>query len=553
MSGKVVAVLVETHGKQAYLFNTSRRRESVGASQLIHEVPKWAQNELKERVGPKGVGLLDEGGAAEVVVDTSGTFLAFVRDPEVARQVVTQVTLRALRDAPGLGVTGGLSEPFEWGDGGAPQAVRSAFQVVDERRINRPPPLARFPVLPVTELCPSSALPVSAFVPIGSTREPRSAVSAAKWLAYPHALDRMAELTGLSRQHLEGAPRRLDGNQPDSPSRVALVHADGNGLGEVFAELPQLLAGMSSTKRGSDADYAAAYRELSTALDEAVGDAFKETVAEFIDLMDRELDVLPLVLAGDDITYVVEAEVATAFTHSFLTRLIRRVANDPRAATVLQKRRGNDPRLGIAGALVVTTPHFPFSTAYQLCEELGTAIAKRAKERLTDSAGDPVPSLSLAFHVQLDSSVTTVNQLLETARVNGRLLTAMPYVDLVEMPGVNRSLSKDSVRWLRNRELDGLKQLAAVLAETDQDGRRVRPMAQLHELRSRLRPDPAAADEYLGRLRGAHKKVWQPLVEEGNSLFTTRDDSPPTTRYADALALVPLLVGPSPARGTGNA
>lgn len=552
MSGNAVAVLIETHGKQAYLFDTSRRRESVGASQLVHEVARWAWAALEELVSPRSVGALDEGAEAEVLVETSGTFLAFARDPEVARKVVELVTLQALQAAPGLGVTGGISAPFEWGSGGAPSAVREAFAAVGERRMNRPSPLARFPVLPITELCPSSALPVSTFVPIGSggrkTLEPRSAVSAAKWNAHQRALGRLADLTGLDRKHLDDAARRLDGNQPDSPSRVAVVHADGNGLGGVFVALPQLLA-----QPVTDAGFAAAYRDLSAALVDAVGEAFRAAVRDIIEATGFEPDVLPLVLAGDDITFVAEAGIAATLTHTFLSDLIRRVAADPRAAGVLRARPGGDPRLGIAGAMVVTTPHFPFSAAYRLCEELVTDVAKRAKDRLDDVHGYPVPCLSLALHLQMDSSATGIDQLRAAADTGGRMLTAMPYVDLVEVPGIRRELSEDSARWLRHRDLNGLQQLATALTETGEDGRRVRPSAQLHELRARLRPDPGAADEYLSRLLAAEVTVWQPLIEDAGSLFTTRGGDPPTTRYADALALGPLLARPVTPQETADA
>lgn len=557
MSGNVVAVLIETHGKQAYLFDTSRRRESVGASQLVHEVARWARAALDELTGADAVGALDTGAEAEVLVETSGTFLAFTRNPEVARAVVTRVTLRALRDAPGLGVTGGISAGFEWGSGGAPDAVRSAFASVGERRTNQPAPLTRFPVLPITELCPSSALPVSTFVPIGSgsgkTSEPRSAVSGAKWKAHQRALDRLAELTGLSRTHLDGAARRLDGNEPKSPSRVALVHADGNGLGGVFVELPRLLGEAQPGKLVTDGGYAAAYRDLSAALDEGVGEAFRAAVGEVVRRTGFEPDVLPLVLAGDDITFVAEAAIAATLTHIFLSGLIRRVAADPRAARVLRARPGGDPRLGIAGAMVVTTPHFPFSAGYRLSEELVTDVAKRAKDRLQDADGHPVPCLSLALHLQLDSSATGVDQLRAAADAGGRMLTAMPYVDLIEVPGVHRQLSDSSAQWLWHRDLDGLQQLAAALTETGEDGRRMRPSAQLHELRARLRPDPDAADEYLSRLCVADVTVWEPLIEDAGSLFTSRGSDPPTTRYADALALGPLLAPPATPQETADA
>ncbi|MDQ3886062.1 MAG: hypothetical protein M3308_03375 [Actinomycetota bacterium] len=555
-SNGTVAVLIETHGKQAYLFDTSRRRESVGASQLVHEVARWSRAALDELVGDDAVGAIDAGAQAEVLVETSGTFLAFVRDRDVARQVVQRVTLQALRDAPGLGVSGGISEPFAWGQGSASTAVSEAFAAVGHNRVARPAPLARFPVLPITALCPSSALPVSDFVPIGArerkTLEARSAVSAARWRAHGRAVGRLAGLTGLDRKHLDGAARRLDGNQPGSPSRVAVVHADGNGLGGVFTQLPELLRAARHGAPVTDGEYAAAYRDLSAALDEAVDEAFQAAISTLVEITGVEPDVLPLVLAGDDITFITEATVAATLTRTFLTGMIRRVAADPRAADLLRARPGGDPRIGMAGAMVVTTPHFPFSAAYQLCEELVTEVAKQAKDRVVDTEGHPVPCLSLALHLQLDSSATGVDQLRAVADQAGRHLTAMPYVDRVEISAVQRELSERSAQWLRNRDLDGLEGLASALVEKDEDNRRVRPSAQLHELRARLRPYPAAADEYFGRLLAADAARWQPLTEDPGSLFSVRPADPPTTRFADALALGPLLAQPATSReGSG--
>ncbi|HEU0088843.1 MAG TPA: hypothetical protein VFQ77_14555 [Pseudonocardiaceae bacterium] len=296
-----------------------------------------------------------------------------------------------------------------------------------------------------------------------------------------------------------------------------------------------------------DGEYATAYRDLSAALDDAVGEAFRAAVGEVVGITGFEPDLLPLVLAGDDVTFVAEAGIAATLTRAFLTGLIRKVAADVRAAGVLRARPGGDPRIGIAGAIVVTTPHFPFSAAYRLCEELVSDVAKQAKNSVADTDGHPVPCLSLALHLQLDSSATGVDQLRAAAAADegGRQLTAMPYVDTVELPGVARALSERSAQWLRNRDLDGLERLAAALSEKDDDNRRVRPSAQLHELRARLRPDPAAADEYLNRLL-AGGAVWELLGVPAE--HRTAEDEP----WARGRVLAHLLAAGASARERGT-
>ncbi len=502
---------------------------------------EWVTKAVRQITGVPGGATIASGGPHEVLVQTSGMFLAFFTDAAQARSVISEVTLRALREAPGLGVTGVVGDPIDWAGNGAPAAVAQVFRAMATSRVTRPSTAVRFPVLPVTALCPSSALPVAGLVRVGGSPELRSAPSLAKLATHEPALIRLAEMSGLPVAHVRRAARRLDGDQPDSPERVAVVHADGNGLGGVFAGLAGLMVDESGAEP-DNAGYAAAYHDFSAALATSTERAFQLSVQHLRQEHGSDPDVLPLVLAGDDITFVADAALAPLLTRHFLTELVRLVATDP-ATGALLRRRGTaaDPRIGIAAGLVVTTPHFPFSASYSLAEELVSEVAKRAKAEVTDPAGDQVPCVSLAVHVQLDSTATTADALQAGLTVDGHLLTAAPYVEIVDTGEPVRELSDRSRRWLDGRRLDDVWQLAAALLEKDADGRRVRSSAQLHELRARLRPHPSAASEYLERLIGAAPERWEILREDPRSVFTARGEDPPTTRLLDALSVAPLL------------
>ncbi|HEU0088898.1 MAG TPA: hypothetical protein VFQ77_14835 [Pseudonocardiaceae bacterium] len=329
MTRTAVPVLLETHGKQDFIFGTSKRREAVGASYLVHAIAAdWVAESVQEITGvPLGT-TISSGGPHEVLVQTSGTFLAFFTDTAQARSVISPVTLRALREAPGLGVTGVVGDPIDWVGHGAPAAVAQVFRAIATSRVTRPSTAVRFPVLPVTALCPSSALPVAGLARVGGNPELRSAPSLAKLATHEPALTRLAEMSGLPVAHIRGAAQRLDGDQPDSPDRVAVVHADGNGLGGVFAGLAGLMVDESGAEP-DNAGYAAAYRDFSAALATSTERAFQRSVQQLQQEHGTDPDVLPLVLAGDDITFIADAALAPLFTRHFLTELVRLVATDP--------------------------------------------------------------------------------------------------------------------------------------------------------------------------------------------------------------------------------
>ena len=514
----VHTVLIETHGKQDYLFATGRRRESVGASQLVTDVAQWATADI---AADWRISKQDE---AECVIAGAGQFLGFFRDREHAARMIRTVTTRALREAPCLGVTGVIGAGFDWNSGQAPTMVREAFAQMERVRVEVASPATRFPMLPVTEPCPSSGLPAARLVKFGTDFELRSEVSAAKLDAAVRGLTRLATTAGLTSLH--ATLRRLDGDDPNTPERIAVVHADGNGLGEVVQKLGPLLA--QDRPDAPDDAYADGYRRFSQELDDASRVAFRDAVES----LDDGGDILPLVFGGDDLTFVADATVAPQLCRRYLSAFIRAVAARPAIGPILARLNDGDPRLGVSAGMVIVGPHFPFSAAYTLAEGM-TKIAKQAKTNCLDTNGHPIPCASMAMHVHLDSPQASVEGITASLSVGDRRLTANPYVEIVD-PSAGREPSAEAAEWLTGRALDGLWSLARDMTATNEEGRRIRPAAQLHEIRSRLRPDPTAAERYLARLAAADPARWSAVGE----LF-----SGDSTQLLDAMALSPYLGG----------
>ena len=163
-----VLVMLQTNSNQPFIFSSPRLREQIGASFEITLLSRWVKEAAFDMKLPS-MSTSEEGKkalpASFWVSDSSGKvivrFTESDGDPEkLARQLIREVTLRALTDAPGLDVTGVFIEASSnTVDAGDLNALDSVFL---EYSLNRRPALARFPQFPFLERADESALPASA-------------------------------------------------------------------------------------------------------------------------------------------------------------------------------------------------------------------------------------------------------------------------------------------------------------------------------------------------------------------------------------------------------
>ena len=156
---KSYLVMLQTNSNQPFIFSSPRLREQIGASFEITLLSHWVKEEAEKLLKPKPLP------ASFWVSDSSGKVIVRFTEKEgepgaLAKQLITQVTRRALTDAPGLDVTGVF--------------IEATFDIVDARdlnkldrvfldySLNRRPAAARFPQFPFLERADESALPAVA-------------------------------------------------------------------------------------------------------------------------------------------------------------------------------------------------------------------------------------------------------------------------------------------------------------------------------------------------------------------------------------------------------
>ena len=293
-------VMLQTNSNQPFIFSSPRLREQIGASFEITLLSHWVTKEVQ------GLSRRNRSGKSKRrtdfwVSDSSGKvivrFTGKEGQPEVlAKKLITQVTRRALTDAPGLDVTGVFIEtssgPVD------PADLERLDRVFSEFSLNRRPAAARFPQFPFLQRAEESALPAS--TPLTDEDE-RYIRELAKDLGVPLLADRDREeqiptQTGKDKGRSLSLPSRVKRAWSRSARRLQLQdvvkrqHTSEGSEGTIsnlYEDPFQLEKAFQDTPNESDA--ANAVPELSSvgvihidgngvgAIMRDLGEAFKET------------------------------------------------------------------------------------------------------------------------------------------------------------------------------------------------------------------------------------------------------------------------------------
>lgn len=186
---------------------------------------------------------------------------------------------------------------------------------------------------------------------------------------------------------------------------VAVVHADGNGMGAIIQKMGEQLEHENNDTRVQDV-----FREFSSTIDEctkkAVQSAFIHVKEKFKlgDKSDKQkatYPIRPLVIGGDDLTVVMRADLAFDFTHEYLRAFEKET--EERFSALFNKydlKLGVEPRLTVCAGIAYVGDSYPFHYAAHLADEL----CKEAKKASKKMDSTPAPS-SLSFYKVQDSFI----------------------------------------------------------------------------------------------------------------------------------------------------
>ena len=165
-------------------------------------------------------------------------------------------------------------------------------------------------------------------------------------------------------------------NMTGDNSWLAIIHADGNGLGQVVAEI-----GEKGSYKGKEISLS----RFSKQLNEATVDAAKKACEAVKGSDGKNLLIRPVVIGGDDLTVICRADKAIPFVREYMKAFEENTT------------KMNVPLSACAGIAFIKSS-YPFYYGYELAEMLCGEAKKDAKsEEMKKANDDKIPSC-LMFH-----------------------------------------------------------------------------------------------------------------------------------------------------------
>ncbi|NLI82931.1 MAG: hypothetical protein GX443_14755 [Deltaproteobacteria bacterium] len=470
-----VLTAIDVLGVQRFIFSSNRLRDVVTGSHLVH----WSTSldGALGKLAERGDIIFAGGGNAVIQFDTLGK----------AHDFTARYTRLLYDEAPGLEVAV-VHKEFQ--SGKLARALREVQIEMARRKTERTPSVPLLG-LSVTASCQETALPTMGFDAAEPTvalckgilkRRERKEAANAHWRLY-------LERTGKPEFSPEefDFPLELDdlGRTIGDTSLIGIVHIDGNGVGQRIKTWLEGQEEEQEKKADGDVAVCNGYQEWSKAIDDLGQKAFQAVVnrvCQRVEQGDRDgkrilcitgspfglgfemkrvdgkwmLPLRPILLGGDDITFVCDGRIALDLAETALA--VFDASNVPHLGKIT----------ACAGVAIVRV-HAPFARAYELAERVCACAKTMLKEK-------GLSGCALDWHI---GSVRPGEALSEIRarqyHADGHRLTCRPYLlgDGVKEPETWRWLSRELLdnpdvglrgkRWSKRR--NKVKALAEVIRE----------------------------------------------------------------------------------------
>ncbi len=301
------------------------------------------------------------------------------------------------------------------------------------------------------------------------------------------------------------------GGEAGEGKHLAIVHIDGNNMGERFRK-EQSIDGLGKLSKKVEELTKTSFQEMLVWLME------KFDSADFRDEFNirdnsRRLPIVPIIIGGDDVTFVTDARLGIFLAEEFL------------------KRFSQEEHMSACAGVAVTKAKFPFYRGVQLAEEL-CANAKKTAREYPDSSWIDIHHAYAGF----SGNLAEIRE--ENFKVSQGWLYNGPYW----VAG-----KADNFSW---QKLETLKKGVRMFANYSDEKSSHWPRSQVKALRRVLTESRAAQERFLAQMnfRGRKfpdvdgnpdelndsKKLW--IVEK-----TVAGENIPATPYFDMVEMMEFM------------
>lgn len=446
------AVLIDTVSIQQYIFSSNKLKENIGASYIIEKViyNHILLNVLKNlfnssfsdnwKSKPDEIAINKPDCICEIGYIGGGNALVLFKNKEDINRFIKKFTLIILARFPGLRTAYGIINDFDPSEQGF-QKSRSDLNTdliknksKNFRNVN--------PFKPgIVEDCPLS----NEAQEIKDTNSGKkiSVSSFVKFKACEEAQQKITEdyKDVLSDKYCFTNEQDKLG-QPEDKGYIAVVHIDGNGMGQRFANCKDLIE----------------LRKLSIAVSDIANQSMKELITYIVSLFENKilnesngfklrecadkkkmiLPIRPIIVGGDDITFVCEGRLGVHLTEKFMG--------------IFTNKEIEGSKISACAGVAIVHTKYPFYKAYTLAEEL-TRHAKNASRNNNNSWLNFLVSSS-GFSGELESIIQQKFSTIHGNMFNGPYSIDGNMPTLTELKNSMKTLTSGKTKWPKSKLME---------------------------------------------------------------------------------------------------
>jgi hypothetical protein len=295
----------------------------------------------------------------------------------------------------------------------------------------------------------------------------------------------------------DAIPLEMEDITKDSKSWLAVIHADGNGLGTLLHKLSESLKGKTNDEvKLAFKDFS---KKLDNATQEAAQSAFKEICTDSGKFSNKnKYPLRPIILGGDDITLIIRADLALEFTQHFLKKFEENTKNELR---FLQQYGVKDFGNGLTACagIAYIKDHYPMHYALDLAEKL-TKKAKDMSKNFGKDKNLTLPPSSLAFYKVHASFIEDMDEIVKKTLMAGEIsFDYGPYYIDREIKINNENIPLNPNIETFNDKLKEIKKY-----QNDEN----KSTSKLRQWVSELFVDKNSADFMMKRMKSKNKKFY---------------------------------------------
>lgn len=346
------AILFDTMSIQQYVFGSNKLKDNLGASYIIEHIYDTLKIKAENLTQELDIGYIGGGNA-----------LFFTSSVSYAKKIIKEYTTMLIYNYPGANVSVAILEGFANDDIDYSLKIKELFNLLAENK-GKYIPVNIISSHGITDVCQFSSFSAEKIDKNGTLI---SSSTASKRINEKYTKNEDATLLSGKLSNYS-FPYEFDnlGQKKNEDSHIAIVHIDGNGFGSIFRELNNVNQTFDLSNRVKMVVRETFVHILKLYIENK--DLFKDFIEK--DSFNDTLPIRPIILGGDDVTFVCHGKLGLWFAENFMEKFSSNFIDSDKKI-----------QFSSCAGVVIVKNKYPFYRAYQMAAELCDSAKRKNKDK----------------------------------------------------------------------------------------------------------------------------------------------------------------------------